>query len=167
MADEDFASSCRALKERWEADGRPFTLGLESYFSHAVTRDMQHDIPGFAPEQYACGSCRAYPHVTHEGILMPCPCYADTEFAGTFPSLVSGDWYTAWHDPTLRRIMDVRKEEVLKANPDCAFCEQLAACRTGCRVSAVLAGNGLLGRDEITCNIFRKGLARITQRKVR
>lgn len=158
VADEDFASSCRALKERWEADGRPFTLGLESYFSHAVTRDMQHDIPGFAPEQYACGSCRAYPHVTHEGILMPCPCYADTEFAGTFPSLVSGDWYTAWHDPTLRRIMDVRKEEVLKANPDCAFCEQLAACRTGCRVSAVLAGNGLLGRDEITCNIFRKGL---------
>lgn len=158
VADEDFASACHALKERWEADGRPFTLGLESYFSHAVTRDMQHDIPGFAPEQYACGSCRAYPHVTHEGILMPCPCYADTEFTGAFPSLVSGDWYTAWHDPTLRRIMDVRKEDVLKANPDCACCEQLAACRTGCRVSAMLAGNGLLGRDEITCNIFRKGL---------
>lgn len=158
VADEDFAASCRALKERWEADGRPFTLGLESYFSHAVTRDMQHDIPEFAPGQYACGSCRAYPHVTHEGILMPCPCYADTEFAGAFPSLVSSDWYAAWHDPTLRRVMDVRKEEVLKANPDCACCERLAECRTGCRVSAMLAGNGLLGRDEITCNIFRKGL---------
>ena len=54
--------------------------------------------------------------------------------------------------------MDIRKAEVLRANPDCARCERLADCRTGCRVSAVLAGGGLLGRDEITCNIFRKGL---------
>ena len=89
---------------------------------------------------------------------MPCPCYADTEFAGAFPSLVSSDWYAAWHDPTLRRVMDVSKEGVLKAHPDCAWCERLAECRTGCRVGAMLAGNGLLGRDEITCNIFRKGL---------
>lgn len=158
VADGDFACACHALKALWEADGRPFTLGLESYFSHAVTRDMQHDIPEFAPEQYACGSCRAFPHITHEGILMPCPCYADTEFAGVFPSLVAQDWHTAWHDPTLRRVMDIRKAEVLRANPDCARCERLADCRTGCRVSAVLAGGGLLGRDEITCNIFRKGL---------
>ncbi len=158
VADEDFASACRALKALWEADGRPFTLGLESYFSHAVTRDMQHAIPEFAPEQYACGSCRAFPHITHEGILMPCPCYADTEYAGAFPSLVAQDWHAAWRNPTLRRVMDVRKAEVLRANPDCARCEQLASCRTGCRVSAVLAGNGLMGRDEITCNIFRKGL---------
>ena len=158
VEDEDFASACHALKARWEADGRPFTLGLESYFSHAVTRDMQHDIPEFAPDQYACGSCRAFPHITHEGVLMPCPCYADTEFAGTFPSLVAEDWHTAWRNRTLRRVMDIRKAEVLEANPDCARCEQLANCRTGCRVSAVLAGGGLLGRDEITCRIFRKGL---------
>lgn len=158
VADEDFASACQGLKALWEADGQPFTLGLESYFSHAVTKDMQHDIPEFAPEQYACGSCRAFPHITHNGILMPCPCYADSEFAGTFPSLVTDDWHTAWHNPTLRRVMDVRKDEVLRANPSCARCEHLAQCRTGCRVSAVLAGNGLLGRDEITCDIFRKGL---------
>ena len=158
VADEEFAAACHALKALWEADGKPFTLGLESYFSHAVTKDMQHDIPGFEPGQYACGSCRAFPHITHEGILMPCPCYADTEFAGAFPSLVADDWHTAWHNPTLRRVMDVRKAEVLRANPACARCEHLTQCRTGCRVSAVLAGNGLLGRDDITCNIFRKGL---------
>lgn len=158
LADEEFAAACHALKTMWEADGQPFTLGLESYFSHVVTKDMQHDIPGFEPGQYACGSCRAFPHITHEGTLMPCPCYADTEFAGEFPSLVTGDWQTAWHSPTLRRVMDVRKEEVLQANPSCMCCEHLAQCRTGCRVSAVLAGNGLLGRDDITCNIFRKGL---------
>ena len=55
--------------------------------------------------------------------------------------------------------MDVRKAEVLRANPACARCEHLTQCRTGCRVSAVLAGNGLLGRDDITCNIFRKACA--------
>jgi len=54
--------------------------------------------------------------------------------------------------------MDTKKADVLAANPECAACENLPECRTGCRISALLQGNGLTGRDEITCALFRSGL---------
>lgn len=158
LADEHFARACEEMLVRWKRDGKPFTLGLEAFYSEAATADMRHEIPPFEPGLFACESCRFYPHITHEGVLMPCPCYADSEYGGQFGNLSRMSWDEAWNNRALRLAMDVTKADVLAANPECAACEHLSGCRTGCRVSALLAGNGLTGRDEITCGLFQSGL---------
>lgn len=158
LDDERFARACEDILVRWQRDGKPFTLGLEAFFSEATTSDMRHEIPPFDPGLFACESCRRYPHITHEGDLLPCPCYADSEYGGRFGNLARMGWEEAWENRALRLVMDVTKADVLAANPECAPCEFLCECRTGCRVGALLAGNGLTGRDENVCGLFRSGL---------
>jgi radical SAM protein with 4Fe4S-binding SPASM domain len=158
LDDARFAQACEEILARWQRDGKPFTLGLEAFYSEAATADMRREIPPFDPGLYACESCRAYPHITHEGDLLPCPCYADSEYGGRFGNLARISWAEAWANGALRRAMDIKKADVLAANPECVECRYLSECRTGCRVSALLAGNGLLGRDEIVCGLFLSGL---------
>ena len=158
LDDARFAAACEEILVRWQRDGRPFTLGLEAFFSEAATADMRHEVPPFEPGLYACESCRGYPHITHEGDLMPCPCYADSEYAGQFGNLARMSWDEAWENRALRSVMDITKADVLAANPECAACGHLSECRTGCRVGALLQGNGLKGRDETTCALFKSGL---------
>lgn len=158
LDDERFARACEDILVRWQRDQKPLTLGLEAFFSEATTPDMRHEIPAFDPGLFACESCRHHPHITNEGDLMPCPCYADSAYRGQFGNLARMGWKDAWENRTLRLVMDVTKADVLDANPECAACEFLSECRTGCRVGALLAGNGLKGRDENVCRMFKSGL---------
>ncbi len=157
VSNQEFADVCKEVKRRWEADGKPFTLGLESFFSETVTEDMFRIVPPMSIDSYACGSCRSFPHITNEGFLMPCPCYADTPYASSMPNLVESGWKEAWSNPVYRHIMDITRREIISANPECGVCPSLNECRTGCRISAVLGGTGLLGRDENTCSVFKGG----------
>ncbi|MDD3213472.1 MAG: radical SAM protein [Eubacteriales bacterium] len=158
LDDASFARACEEILRLWQSEGKPFTLGLEAFYSETISDGARRETPPFHPGLYACENCRVYPHITHKGELMPCPCYADTEYGGRFGNLVRDGWIAAWQNPTLRRVMDITKAEVLAVNPECADCEYLAECRTGCRVSALLAGNGLTGQDEIVCGLFRSGI---------
>ena len=158
IGDERFAQACEAVLLRWKQDGKPFTLGLEAFYSEAVTPDMHRVIRPIEQKRYSCSGCRQYPHITHKGDLLPCACYAETEYGGLFGNLPKDGWQKAWNNPTLRKTMDVTLEEVYQANPECRSCVYLPQCRTGCRVNAVLYGNGLTGLDTLTCGIFHGGL---------
>ncbi len=158
VEDAAFALACENLLQRWQRDGKPFTLGLEAFFSEIVGSDERVNNPPFHPGLFACESCRVYPHITHTGALIPCACYADTEYGNQFGNLAQMSWEEAWNNPVLRRVMDITKADVLKNNPQCKTCEHLDGCRTGCRVNALLAGNGLTGLDETVCNLFQSGL---------
>ena len=152
-----FAIACEDLLSRWQSDGKPFTLGLEAFYSERVPFEGKLELLPFAPELFACESCRRYPHIDCHGVLMPCALYAETSYASSFPVLWESDWWEAWHNPALRQVMDLSKGDVLEHQQECISCQHLDQCRTGCRANAQLCGNGLTGRDEIICSLFQNG----------
>lgn len=55
------------------------------------------------------------------------------------------------------RLMELPREELLAANPECARCPYLRLCGAGCRASARSATGSFLAKDSDTCAIFREG----------
>lgn len=156
--DIEFAEQCRQILERWVADGKPFTLGLEGLFSEGATGSPVFQRQPFDPEGYACDGCRDYPLVSHDGKMFPCLAYTETEYASRMPVLREISWKEAWDAFDFRKLCDIRKKEVIINIPECRECQWLEECQTGCRASALNTGGGLYGRDEFMCRIFRSGL---------
>ena len=163
VSDQRIADACEQVLTMWRQDGEPFTLALEAFFSQSVPPKPPAEKSPFDPQGFACSCCQSRLYLSQEGVLMPCACYEDTEYNGRFPNLTRETWAEAWDNPTLRHIRGITIADVLADNPGCAACEYLPECGMGCRMNALLAGNGLTGRDEMVCGLVRSGLkARFT-----
>ncbi len=163
VSDQRIADACEEILGKWRHDGEPFTLALEAFFSQSVppkppSAKPPSAKPPFSPQQFACACCQTRLYVSQEGILMPCACYEDTEYYAQFPNLATATWAEAWDNATLQHIRGITIADVLAANPGCAACEHLPECAMGCRMNALLAGNGLTGRDEMVCGLLQSGL---------
>ena len=156
--DQRLADECEKILLRWRRDGEPFTLALEAFYSQSVPPKPPVEQSSFSPQLLACEGCQTRLYITQDGVLMPCACYEDTEYSGQFPNLAKASWAEAWKNKTLQHIRGVTVANVLKDNPGCAECQYLHECRTGCRINAILAGNGLTGRDDNVCSILHSGL---------
>jgi len=151
---EVFAKACGEVQALWLADGRPMTIGLEAFFSDCPGETVPPPIP-FRAEDFACASCRSYPYVAHDGQLMPCSAFSDTRYSPEFPNLLAQSWESAWNSAALREKMDITYAKILENSTDCAVCEHLLQCKTGCRASAVVGGGTIDGRDDFACEIMR------------
>lgn len=155
--DRSVADACEQILAMWQRDGEPFTLALEAFFSRSVPPRPPSEKPPFSPLGFACECCQSRLYLSQDGVLMPCACYADTEYNGRFPNLATESWAEAWENSTLQHIRGITIGDVMAANPGCASCEYLHECVMGCRMNALLAGNGLTGRDEMVCGLLRSG----------
>lgn len=157
---QEMVEPCRQLLERWFADGRPFMIGLEAFYSGpkaGTVNGVPTVSPDFSTEDYACESCRQWPYLAPDGTLMPCISYGDTAWAGVLPNLLDLEFADAWNDPHLRFLMDIKRWQVLAKNPECAHCHLLEQCRTGCRSSALMGNSDLWAKDPIACQLWQGG----------
>ncbi len=157
------AAACTPLLERWAADGRPFTIAFEGLYSargadrNTWLASRRAATDPFVPSDYACGVCRTSAYVAPDGTLLPCLAYQDSGFETRMPNLLHASLASAWHDPSIRALLDVRKGDVVARNPECATCEFLGGCAGGCRACGLAAGGDVLARDPVMCEVWRGG----------
>ncbi|MCC2111226.1 MAG: radical SAM protein [Hyphomicrobiales bacterium] len=152
--------ACRPVARRWSEDGKPFHILLAGFLKGAP--DGLEGAPrraiGYAPDSYACESCRAEVNLLPNGVLMPCPGYVDLGLDATMPNLLHGRTLSeVWADPAFRRYADLTLADVLAANPGCRVCTHFSECGVGCRASALARSGDLLAKDEMACVLYHQG----------
>jgi len=156
------AEACRPVMARWVADGRPFDLQLAGFF-RGTTRPASEDAADaarltFALDDYDCRAVRARANLLPDATLVPCPGYVDVGVEAQMPNLLSGPGLSqAWTDSAIRRYADLTVRDVVARNPECATCEHLADCGTGCRAAALAETGDRFSRDPVTCKLTRAG----------
>jgi radical SAM protein with 4Fe4S-binding SPASM domain len=73
------------------------------------------------------------------------------------PNLLQANLAQVWTRSFLREIADLKKKDLLAANPECGACEWFPECGVGCRASALTATGNLLAKDPAACELSRKG----------
>jgi Fe-coproporphyrin III synthase len=121
-----------------------------------ATTPVARKVP--TPESYDCGSCREEPCLLPDGTLVPCPAYVDSILQDRMPNLLRQDLSKAWRRSRLREIANIRKQDILAKNPECANCDLLfKECSGGCRATALTETGDLFAKDPITCAIHKNG----------
>ncbi|AET69215.1 radical SAM additional 4Fe4S-binding domain protein [Desulfosporosinus orientis DSM 765] len=187
LSTEEMAHACEDLLRRWLDDGQPFYILLERFFGggpgilerkklNQSDRSAQagqpsgpsepsrlganhpHGRPGsFTPESYECDSVREKPYLLPDGRLLPCVGFTATDLHEQMPNLLEQELAEVWHASALRDLADMKKREVLAANPECVVCGMFAACGAGCRAYALTESGSLLDRDPMACALWRGG----------
>ena len=111
----------------------------------------------FTVNEYDCGHCREQLNLLPDGTLVPCPGYVDSPLQNQMPNLLHEDLSQVWTTSFLRSIADMKKKDLLAANPECAACELFKECGVGCRAYALTATGNLLAKDPVTCELCKKG----------
>ena len=149
-----FAAVCTDLQERWLADGRPMTLGLEGLYSYRP--GAVRTIRPFDGNQPSCWECRDYPYLSDKGLLMPCSAYTDSPVSDSFPDLSAMEFEDAWNSEFLQKVMSITPEDVMAHSPECRTCEYLSECKTGCRASALINAGSVYAADPYNCEILKR-----------
>jgi radical SAM protein with 4Fe4S-binding SPASM domain len=180
---DEQAEVCAPLLERWVQDGKPFGIQLGAFYRGdrprervtvprgdkrrqelAMGRAMSLNeaaqtraTPRYTPEGFDCGACREQPNLLPDGTLVPCPGYVDSDLQSRMPNLLQANLAQVWTRSFLREIADLKKKDLLAANPECGACEWFPECGVGCRASALTATGNLLAKDPAACELSRKG----------
>jgi radical SAM protein with 4Fe4S-binding SPASM domain len=147
------------LLKRWLTDEKPFAIQLGAYFRHDGKNapDPQKAQSDFSPESYDCGACREKLYLLPDGVLLPCPGYADTALSDRMPNILRDGLAKVWSDSLLRSIADMKKKDLLDRNAECGRCEVFDECGMGCRASAVMKTSDLMAKDPLTCEMVKTG----------
>lgn len=161
---EEMAELCESLMCRWIEDGRPFTIGLEAFYSCGKDGNTGRGINALesnSQDDYVCQSCREWPYLSPDGILLPCIGYCETDVVERMPNLLEIGLPDAWSEASfLRSLLDQKKSDVLARNPECAACEMLENCGGGCRACALVETGDILSKDPTACELFKNGYKR-------
>ncbi len=152
------AEAYAPLLERWLRDGKVFGLQLGSIIRSSRLENAETDLRvlSFTPDDYDCGACREYPCLLPDGTLIPCPGYVDSPLQQHMPNLLREDLSSVWKDSLVRRIIDMKKSDLLAGNPECAVCDLFKECGIGCRASALIETGDLTAKDPISCDLYKK-----------
>ncbi|MEW6367833.1 MAG: SPASM domain-containing protein [Acidobacteriota bacterium] len=101
--------------------------------------------------------CHAQSQSGPDGVLIPCPGFADTRFRDGMPSLFEVEISRIWLESPLLSIANMKKKELLANNHECAGCKWFEECGLGCRASAVMATGDPFARDPVACAMWRGG----------
>ncbi|MEJ1298345.1 MAG: radical SAM protein [Candidatus Sedimenticola sp. (ex Thyasira tokunagai)] len=145
------------LLQAWLKDNRPFNLQLSGLFTGFKGEAGKTYKPTYKPESHDCGSCRERPYLLPDGTLLPCPGYVESGIHEKMPSVFQRPLTKLWSDSVLREIADMKKEDLLSENADCADCDSFEECGLGCRAVALIETGILKAKDPNTCNAWKKG----------
>jgi radical SAM protein with 4Fe4S-binding SPASM domain len=167
------AAAYEPLLIRWIEDNRPFAIFLGPIFrgrqggseSGAVEADPALGVEiqthsKFTADSYDCGACREQPNLLPDGRLFPCPGYVDSLLQDQMPNLFQHELSSLWRQSLVRQLADMKKRDLLAANPGCAVCDNFEECGMGCRAVALRLTGQLMARDPAHCELWRKGYKR-------
>ena len=165
LSTQEMAEACLELLQQWLADGRPFFIMLERFFAGGPKvmpqqpgQDAPHGLPKpFTPESYECESVLEKPYLLPDGRLLPCVGFTGTVLHDRMPSLLECELSEVWRASSLRPLVEMKKREVLDANPECAACEMFPGCGAGCRAYALTESGSLLAKDPFACAVWQGG----------
>ncbi|WP_319404008.1 radical SAM/SPASM domain-containing protein [uncultured Anaeromusa sp.] len=151
LSPEERLSACAPIAARWLKDGKPFALQLPGYRS---TEDEKAPVR-YTPESYDCMSCRICCSLLPDGTVLPCATYTDTVIYEKMPNLLRESFAGIWSDSALRKIIDIKKSEVLAHNSQCTTCKEFNRCGGGCRATSAVATGDLLTVDPQLCELYK------------
>jgi radical SAM protein with 4Fe4S-binding SPASM domain len=165
---DELAEGYEPLLNPWIEDDRPFDIHLAPMFRGREGTGQATAAPvvnlqshsNFAPDSYDCGACREQPNLLPDGRLFPCPGYVDSLIQDRMPNLFQEDLSSVWNQSLLRQLSDMKKKDILAANPGCAVCDQFEECGIGCRAAALRLTGELMAKDPAHCELLQKGYKR-------
>lgn len=120
--------------------------------------------------KYLCGAVRSSSYITPEGRLLPCISLTSWDNQTDFPRIQEIGLQSLLKDSMYMRIADARVQDLLKVNTKCNACEYKYLCGGGCRASAALSSNDLMGSDLEQCfflkNNYHIKLKELTDRVI-
>ena len=158
------AAACAPLLKRWFKDGQPFSIAIRGLYhgdrapkpgTPPSPRPLRA-APEYSPDDYDCGACREKLNLLPDGTLLPCPGYADSPVQNQMPNLLRDDLSKVWKRSILRRLANMKKKDLLAANPECAACTLFKICGLGCRAWALSATGNLMAKDPVVCELCKK-----------
>lgn len=158
---DELSQKLHAIWMRWDNDERPFSIQLGGFFSSGAKNNNKDKISikkaKFTPDSIDCQTCKEQSYLLPDGILLPCAGYVDTILEKTMPSLLEKRLINVWRDSNLHDIANLTKQDILNKNQECAKCDLFGECGSGCRASALVETGDIMGKDPITCAIWKNG----------
>ena len=148
------------LLRLWLDDGKPFSVEFGGFFRGAgrdVTVPDLNSNQLLTPDSYDCGVCRESPYLMPDGVLLPCPGYADTDIQQQMPNAQKIGLTEALNNPAFRSVVDRKKKDLLPENEECLDCQWFTECGMGCRAVAYARTGSILSRDPVSCEIWKDG----------
>jgi Fe-coproporphyrin III synthase len=145
---------------KWIAENKPFFLQLGGFFRGEPLSEKISDFqkaPDWFPESYDCALCREQPNLLPDGTLVPCAGYVDSNIQSLMPNLLNTELSECWTNSLLRTFADMKKKDLLAANPDCVACDLFKECGMGCRASAYFETGDIMAKDPIACELRHVG----------
>ncbi len=160
ISNEDYIEAAIDYILHYCEDGKPLDLIWNNVM--ILNRDGTYRL---APErmngEQSCESCmlcnavRNTFHITPEGRLLPCIALTALEDQSMFPRIQDIGLQSLLTSGSYIDFATARIGDLLKVNAECAACEHKYVCGGGCRASALLSGNGMMGCDPDQCAFFR------------
>ncbi len=173
LAEDEVWDVYRRNIEWYFEDGMPLDLELEGYFLGSKGK-TEYKIPyvhhlsedadwAKIPQ---CESMRNHIFIGPEGRLAPCMAFSDTEMGESFPSVLEEHLGTLSLGPNCYYdVVNTRKTDFVRANPECAECEHFRSCGGGCMAQGLALCGHYLARDERAC-YFHKHIGERAVREV-
>lgn len=160
LTTDEIAELCLAIKRRWEADGRPITIGLEKFFNGNAHDPIftRESIDHYTPEDLECPTTQWKIFLLPDGTLLPCTGYTGSALMDEMPNLNRDRLADVWKDSALRRFVCRRKKDRLIHIPECAACEHFEKCGAGCGAYAMTENGSPDKPDPFICALYKGGL---------
>ena len=99
------------------------------------------------------------PFIDADGRLLPCiPSSGLTAAMGIeYGNVFHDSLQELYTESPLTKQLSVTCGQIKKSSQRCSQCPHLSYCSAGCRVEAMVQGNGLNGIDERVCSFFADG----------
>ncbi|MBO4697698.1 MAG: radical SAM protein [Lachnospiraceae bacterium] len=159
LTTEEIAELCLDLKRRWEADGRPITIGLEKFFNGNAHEPIysRETIDCYSPESFECPTTQWKIFLLPDGTLLPCTGYTGSFLMEEMPNLYRDRLSEIWKDSALRHFVCRRKKDRLKHIPECSACEHFEKCGAGCGAYAMTENGSPDRPDPFMCALYKYG----------
>lgn len=159
LSTDEMAELCLLLKERWNSDGRLFTIGLEKFYNGnaASAVKSRESVRDYSLESYECPTTLWKLFLLPDGTLLPCTGYTGSEIANDMPNINKEILSKIWTDSKLRCFVCRQKKDRLSKIPECASCEYFKECGAGCGAFALTENGSLYAPDPFMCALYKGG----------
>ena len=105
----------------------------------------------------SCSTIHRCVFIGADGVVAPCMGMTETTVADRLPNLGQTALREILGESDFTERCSVTVREIRDRNPDCRACAYAKQCNGGCRMNAIVHGNGFYGIDPVQCAFFKSG----------
>ena len=102
-----------------------------------------------------CNSIRHNFYISDEGRMIPCMALAGSFIEKDMYKLTEYSIDECVQSPTYQKFLNLKADEVIQKNLQCAKCEYLSYCGCGCRGGAITLAEDFYGIEPLRCIFFK------------